>query len=92
MAQNKRNKHKSVPSIVRSYDEMLGEFFANGGRIVQCAPASVADDENWNSLRDYLEPYKTSPVESSRWSVGSDVAYAIRESRTADLPIDLGEE
>lgn len=89
MAQKKRVVMQNA--IERPYAEMLDEFFANGGRVTKCPPAGVADDEDWHSLRDYLEPYKTSPVESSRWSVGSDIAFAIRESAMADTPMDEGE-
>lgn len=70
----------------------LDRFLSDGGRITVCPPAGAADDEDWNSLRDHLEPYKTCHGDASRWSVGSDIAYAIRESQMGDLPNDIFEE
>jgi hypothetical protein len=76
-----------TPLTEQQYMEALDVFLSNGGRITRCPSAGAHDDEDWNSFRDFLEPYKTCDADASRWSVGSDIAYAIRESRNADTPI-----
>ena len=75
-----------MPLTEQQFTEALDKYLSSGGRITICPPAGAHDDEDWNSLRDVLEPYKTCDADASRWSVGSDIAFAIRESRMADLP------
>lgn len=81
------NPHATAYARTLSYSEALDDFFSHGGTITQCPPALTTDDE-WNSLRDYLEPYKTCLPEASRWSLGASVAAAIRECVDADIPMN----
>lgn len=66
--------------------ESLDEFMSRGGKITYVPPCMSADQCTWESLAKRIDnapmPMETES-DASRWSVGSDITYAIRESQSA---------
>jgi hypothetical protein len=68
--------------------ESIDEFLSRGGKITHVPASMSADQCTWESLAKRIDnapmPMETES-DASRWSVGSDITYAIRESQSATV-------
>jgi len=75
--------------------ETVDEFLSRGGQITRIPSSVSADRYEWETLAARIDNAPL-PVEkesdASRWHVGDDIAYAIRESQMGDMPNDIFEE
>tara|TARA_R110000868_G_scaffold143263_5_gene361228 strand:- start:1771 stop:2019 length:249 start_codon:yes stop_codon:yes gene_type:complete len=69
--------------------ESVSDFLARGGRIEKCPSLASHETFDWNTMVDRLDnsaPPLSTDVSVSRWSLGSDITFAIRESGMGTVP------